>query len=97
VENADSSRCKRLRVFSQLPYPIGAKNVTSELMEKLAALAFWQWQSWTRYFLQGKHKPKDLQEWIDLLGIKYADLPEEKKKDYRFWAKKAMEIINNGK
>ena len=71
--------------------------MSAELLENLAALSFWQWQSWTRYFLQGKHKPEDLHEWIELLGAKYEDLPEEKKQDYRFWANKAMEIIQNGK
>jgi hypothetical protein len=63
--------------------------------EKLAALSFWQWQSWTRFFLEGKHKPTDLKEWVRLLAAKYEDLTEKQKEDYRFWARKMLEVTGD--
>jgi hypothetical protein len=71
--------------------------MTSELLEKLAALEHWQWASWTRYFLQGKHTPEDLHRWIKQMDMKYEDLSEKEKDNDRFWARKVLEIINNGK
>jgi hypothetical protein len=65
-------------------------------VERLAALSFWQWQSWTRFFLEGKHTPEDLKEWVRLLGAKYEDLTGKQKENYRFWARKMLEIVESG-
>jgi hypothetical protein len=74
---------------------VSAEVTEKNVVERLAALSFWQWQAWTRFFLQGKHTPADLYEWVRLLNVKYADLTEEQKDDYRFWARKMLEVTGD--
>lgn len=69
--------------------------MTSELLEKLAALEHKQWAHWTHYFLKGKHTPVDLQRWLLQMEIDYSELPEETKEKDREWARKVLEIVKN--
>lgn len=66
-----------------------------ELLEKLAALDLWKWQSWLRYVFCGKFGPDKLKEMYCLLDVKYEDLTEEQKENYRFWARKTLEIMKD--
>lgn len=68
----------------------------TNLLERLAALEHQQWATWTRYFLRGKHTPQDLARWVAQMNQTYEQLPEEDKEKDRMWARKVLEIMNDG-
>ena len=65
-------------------------------IEKVAAVFHAAWSDWTTYFLEGKHTPKDLMSWVSQKTQKYEELPEHVKEKRREWARRTLEVLNDG-
>ena len=62
-------------------------------IDSVAEIFHVAWQDWVKYFLYGKHSPKDLAEWRQLLSLDYCDLDVGWKEKNRFYAVKVMEKL----
>lgn len=68
----------------------------NELLEELAALEHRQWIYWSKHVAENNDIPDDLREKWERSWIPYEELDEETKEHDRKWARKALEVIDDG-
>jgi hypothetical protein len=66
--------------------------MTSNLVEKLAALEHFQWAQWTKYMLANL-TPENIARWKKQCETSYNMLSEEDKEKDRKWAYRAIDIF----
>ncbi|TPG88139.1 hypothetical protein EEL32_10270 [Brevibacillus laterosporus] len=68
--------------------------MTKEIIEKLADLEHEQWIKWSKSVAH-EVLPERRERW-QAYWIPYSDLSEEIKEQDRVWARKVLEVIENG-
>ncbi|AYK07748.1 hypothetical protein [Brevibacillus laterosporus] len=69
--------------------------MTKEIIEKLADLEHEQWVKWSKSV--APEVSLERRERWQAYWIPYSDLSEEVKEQDRIWARKVLEVIENGK